>query len=336
MSYMDRLRPELAERAEPVDFWDRPRGDWGGHPPTRPGQCGSRRSTANDAYRRGSRALTRREDGLAQALFTLAVAEQHPGAAFRLLIPVLRAMVTGSGPQRGLRAVTRYLNRSAAWGHADAGHLLRQLATHAASPTALAHTLAADCYEPQDRDGYSEVRRLLCQFLTSQPRPAPADRAASRPAGADPAGRVPSPTSRQAHLVGTCAPTPQSTNTSGPDRQLFRGQGGTRGRRPPGGQAPRTPPAVVQRPDDLVDALADRAAGGGPEAAPLAQNAGRAAVGCLELARQRLEGQVGAVVDDQGQAGDQMCVDRLGSMTPRLSDHLQDPLQRGPGRGPER
>lgn len=224
MSYMDRLRPELAERAEPVDFWDRPRGDWGGHPPTRPGQCGSRRSTANDAYRRGSRALTRREDGLAQALFTLAVAEQHPGAAFRLLIPVLRAMVTGSGPQRGLRAVTRYLNRSAAWGHADAGHLLRQLATHAASPTALAHTLAADCYEPQDRDGYSEVRRLLCQFLTSQPRPAPADRAASRPAGADPAGRVPSPTSRQAHLVGTCAPTPQSTNTSGPDRQLFRGQ----------------------------------------------------------------------------------------------------------------
>lgn len=171
----------------PADYWDRPTGDWGPRPArTRGITASTARADANSAYRLATRALRRGELNAARAAFTLALTEQHPGAAFRIVLTEpQRLMVfipTGSGKTESSLWVVRHLMEAARWGHADAQQLLDGIQTrplhpleqvladaqHAAAEglwSGLTFTCPPLAYEAQDDEFYPAVRDLLTQLL---------------------------------------------------------------------------------------------------------------------------------------------------------------------------
>ncbi|WP_405669552.1 hypothetical protein [Streptomyces sp. NBC_01530] len=183
----------------PTDYWDRPAGDWG-PPPAREGDDATRaaRADANSAYRLATKALRRGELPAARAAFTLALAEQHPGAAFRIVLtgprrPATSAWVlaNGGGKTLAFTWVIGQLMAAARWGHADAQRLVDGIRTR--PPRSLHHILAQaqhaepsaaealwssltfTCpphpYEPEDSEFYPAVRDTLVQLL-AEPAPA--------------------------------------------------------------------------------------------------------------------------------------------------------------------
>ncbi|MEU7148665.1 hypothetical protein AB0B15_11580 [Streptomyces sp. NPDC045456] len=174
-----RVQQHLLAQAQPRDFWDRPGGDWGGHPRQPRPLVSSLRSDANSVYRIGSKALHRGENVTAESLLHCALGVQHPGAAFRLLAAVTRrstaARQQGHGHLLGRRAAVRYLQSAAAWGHGDARQLLHWLAPLAAEPgpdrksSEKVQALATG-YTPEDEDFYPEVHFFLCHLMDVRPR----------------------------------------------------------------------------------------------------------------------------------------------------------------------
>ncbi|MEU7205360.1 hypothetical protein [Streptomyces sp. NPDC045470] len=176
MTYMERLRQQLLAQAQPRDHWDRPGGDWEGHPRQPPLLVCPRRSDANSAYRIGSRALHRGENETAESMLHCALEARHPGAAFRLLAAVARRSTAahrqGRGHLLGMRAAVRYLRRAAVWGHGDARQLLDWLDSASAGPDRPEDGEAQDAvtgYTPQDPDFYSEIRLFLCHLMAARP-----------------------------------------------------------------------------------------------------------------------------------------------------------------------
>ncbi|MEU4205945.1 hypothetical protein AB0F64_39355 [Streptomyces sp. NPDC026294] len=178
MTYTERLRQQLLAQAQPRDHWDRPGGDWGGHPCRPPLLVCSRRFEANSAYRIGSKALQRGENETAASLFHCALEARHPGAAFRLLATAARrstaAHQQGNGHLLGMRAAVRYLRRAAAWGHGDAWQLLDWIGSPPTGPgphrpKGEAAQNPTTGYTPQDPDFYPEVRLFLYHLMTAGP-----------------------------------------------------------------------------------------------------------------------------------------------------------------------
>ncbi|KOG71153.1 hypothetical protein [Streptomyces rimosus] len=177
MTYMERLRQQLLAQARPRDHWDRPGGDWGGHPRQPPSLVSPLRSGANSHYRIGSRALHRGETETAESLFHCALSDAgHPGAAFRVLAAAARrstaAHQQGRGHLLGMRAAVRYLQRAAAWGHGDARQLLDWISSSPAGPARPEDGEAQDAatgYTPQDPDFYPEIRLFLYCLMGARP-----------------------------------------------------------------------------------------------------------------------------------------------------------------------
>ncbi|MEU7147006.1 hypothetical protein AB0B15_03040 [Streptomyces sp. NPDC045456] len=173
----ERVHQHILALAQPQDHWDRPGGDWGGHPRRPRSQVPRLRTDANSDYRIGSKALHRGEDITAEALLYCGLAAQHPGAAFRLLVAVARRSTAAQGRGRGhllgMRALVRYLRRAAAWGHGDAQHLLTWLDSRAAGRKGEA-AQEPTAYVPEDKDFYTEVHDFLYRLMATRPA-APTD-----------------------------------------------------------------------------------------------------------------------------------------------------------------
>ncbi|MFJ2967623.1 hypothetical protein ACIPIC_35740 [Streptomyces collinus] len=190
----------------PADYWDRPDGEWG--PSGIP--ASTARADANSAYRLATRALRRGELDAAHAAFTLALTEQHPGAAFRVVLTEprrLRVFIpTGGGKTESFVWVMKHLMASARWGHADAQQLLDGIQTH---PPRTLERILADAqrpapvageglwsritftcppltYKAQDDEFYPTVRDVLARLLkapTAALEAGPSSRARALPAG---------------------------------------------------------------------------------------------------------------------------------------------------------
>ncbi|MEV3971282.1 hypothetical protein AB0K68_24530 [Streptomyces sp. NPDC050698] len=195
----------------PADYWDRPAGDWGPGPAGAPGTpAGTARADANSAYRLATKALRRGELDAARAAFAFALAEQHPGAAFRIVLTEPRrlsvSIPTGSGKTESFVWVVKHLMAAARWGHADAQQLLDGIQPH--PPRTWERILVdaqrpAPCadvdlwsgytficppltYEAQDVEFYPTVRDVLAQLLKAPAaalEAGPSSRARALPAG---------------------------------------------------------------------------------------------------------------------------------------------------------
>ncbi|MBX9363214.1 hypothetical protein [Streptomyces sp. WAC04114] len=196
---------------EPADYWDRPDGEWGPRHASASGiPASTARADANSAYRLATRALRRGELDAARAAFTLALTEQHPGAAFRVVLTEprrLRVFIpTGGGKTASLVWVMEHLMAAARWGHADAQQLLNGIQArpprtleqiladaqrHApAAGEGLWSRLTFTCppltYEAQDDEFYPTVRDVLARLLkapTAALEAGPSSRARALPAG---------------------------------------------------------------------------------------------------------------------------------------------------------
>lgn len=132
----------LQAAAGRADFWDRPEGAWPAGDRAQ-GECErtEARRDANSAYRLGSAALRRGDPQRARDWFTVAVGEQHPGAAFRMAAVEIRLQditqtESADSPQGGSTAVEdsvfAWLEKAASWGHGDANAIL---SVHSAAGT---------------------------------------------------------------------------------------------------------------------------------------------------------------------------------------------------------
>ncbi|CAM5517269.1 hypothetical protein SRIMR7_42350 (plasmid) [Streptomyces rimosus subsp. rimosus] len=94
MTYTERLRQQLLAQAQPRDHWDRPGGDWEGHPCQSPLLVCSRRSEADSAYRIGSKTLHR---GEAETAESLCPGGPAPGSRSFVCLPLLLAPLRPPG-----------------------------------------------------------------------------------------------------------------------------------------------------------------------------------------------------------------------------------------------
>ncbi|MFE9813231.1 hypothetical protein [Streptomyces sp. NPDC005548] len=218
----------------PADYWDRPAGDWGPKPAVVPGRPAETRADANSAYRLATKALRRHELDAARAGFTLALTEQHPGAAFRIVLTEPRRsphslvfIPTGGGKTHVLIWMVKHLMAAARWGHADAVRLLAGIQTarplrslervladmqHPASAGAenlwsgLAFTCPPLTYEAQDTEFYPAVRDVLAHLLkapAAAPQAGPSSRARALPAACSPLVLPPVSSVRSHKLLDT-------------------------------------------------------------------------------------------------------------------------------------
>lgn len=135
----------LAKLSEPVDFWDRPGGDFG----PLSGLYGLDRDgweRANSLYLLGSKALGRGELAVAADWLGEAAAAGHPGAMFRMAALTLQAGADWIDEARFLVA------EAARHGHGDAARLLAGLAHRRPEK---------EPGEPEDQQFFDEVREGL-------------------------------------------------------------------------------------------------------------------------------------------------------------------------------
>ncbi|WP_158943445.1 IclR family transcriptional regulator domain-containing protein [Streptomyces sp. NRRL S-378] len=147
--------------AEPGDYWDRPKGDWGAtdSAPLREEEAWwEDRAEANACYVLGSRALRRGELQQAAHWLGRAADHEHPGALFRLAVVACRVLGL-VGTHRAVFLVSE----AARCGHGDARALMRRR---------LSLPDGRERPGAQDPEFYDEVARAL------EPRPAAAAPAA--------------------------------------------------------------------------------------------------------------------------------------------------------------
>ncbi|WP_407842186.1 NACHT domain-containing NTPase (plasmid) [Streptomyces sp. DSM 116496] len=194
----------LAGLDEPSDHWDRPDCDWPGHAPRgdrTDDELALARQRANSAYVMGSIALKQGNPDQARTWFTMACAERHPGAAFRLAVLGLRDIGTtpATARERAVAGILAALCRAAEWGHTDAHHLIDPFITRIGTGTArgvlvrksvddIVTLLSAlstepdECFEPQDPEYYGELSAFLAELQAArQPVAAPVPNWGSQP-----------------------------------------------------------------------------------------------------------------------------------------------------------
>jgi hypothetical protein len=132
----------------PLDFWDRPDGEFG--PLAHLYALSEKeRERANSLYRLGSKALLRNDLRLAVDLLGEAATDGHPGALFRLALAALRA-----GDEHREEDAWFLIAEAARHGHGDARRLLR-----AGAGLGAAADETAD--EVEDGTCLAEIRRHL-------------------------------------------------------------------------------------------------------------------------------------------------------------------------------
>ncbi|MFE5721303.1 IclR family transcriptional regulator domain-containing protein [Streptomyces erythrochromogenes] len=160
--------------AEPGDYWDRPKGDWGATdsaPPHEEEAWWEERAEANSCYVLGSRALRRGELQQAAHWLGRAADHEHPGALFRLAVVACRVLGL-VGTHRAVFLVSE----AARCGHGDARALMRRR---------LSLPSGRERPGAQDPEFYDEVARALeprpAAAAPAAPAAAPAPAAAVRP-----------------------------------------------------------------------------------------------------------------------------------------------------------
>ncbi|MFC6137838.1 IclR family transcriptional regulator domain-containing protein [Streptomyces spororaveus] len=152
----------LAALRGPIDFWDRPAGDWPGDPGA-DGTSDQARAHANACYRLGTKALRRGELQSAANWLSTAAEQDHPGALFRLAVVTHRLL-----GDEGLDDVLFLLAAAAEAGHGDARPLAR-LAAASGPGTPEPGEDGAPAEDPEFAD---ELRRALTRGHTP-PHPTP-------------------------------------------------------------------------------------------------------------------------------------------------------------------